>query len=430
MLGTLGQTIRTARLAMNWSQMDLARRIGVSQPMVSYWERDVGIPNDEIRSKLESVLGHLDKTAVVAEEDLAESPDSVEGMEPIGQSGFEEYPIDSLMIRTEHRTVHDLLRRIEKNQMVLTPDFQRDFVWDELKQSRLIESVLMRIPLPVMYLAEDKLGRLIVVDGLQRLSTLWRFVKNDLALRIEHASLKGKRFNDLDARLQNRVEDTPLTLYIIDAKVDDRIRLDIFERVNSGEPLTRQQMRNCIYNGPGTRWLAERAASPLFTRLFSPALRDAFAKAMRDREIINRFAAFHILGADSYRGDMDQFVGDALKQLNTMSDNERNALTKDFERGLENNWELFSEKSFRRHEEGSNRSTRFNIALFDVLCTFLGRYDTDLVKARRAALLAAFYGLMRDEAFWNAIAYGTNQRDRVKSRFDRIPRAFREVLGD
>ncbi len=430
---SLGEAMRVARLKHDWSQMELARRIGVSQPMVSYWERGVGEPSDAMRAKLESFLGHLDPASVDSsslESTIAAIPEDVEGFEPIGQSGFSEYPIDSLMIRTDHRTVHELLRRIEKNQMVLTPDFQRDFVWDELKQSRLIESVLMRIPLPVMYLAEDDKGKLIVVDGLQRISTFWRFVHDDLALRIDKEGLKGKKFSDLDARLQNRVEDTQLTLYVIDAKVDDRVRLDIFERVNSGEPLTRQQMRNCIYNGPGTRWLAERALSPRFARLFSPGLRDAFSKAMRDREIINRFAAFSVLGPDKYRGDMDQFIGNSLRKLNAMTDAERDELTQLFERGLENNWIVFEKLSFRRHDVPDAKNTRFNVALFDVMCIFMGQYDTKYVEQKQSKIRSAFYRVMGDSDVGAAVSYGTNHTDRVKARFEMIPTKLREVLGD
>ena len=87
----------------------------------------------------------------------------------------------------------------------MDPDFQRDFIWPEDKQSKLIESVIMRIPLPVFYMAEDDDGRMVVVDGLQRLSTFQRFVKDGLKLRLpDRTRLNGKRFSDLSSKLQNR----------------------------------------------------------------------------------------------------------------------------------------------------------------------------------------------------------------------------------
>jgi hypothetical protein len=97
-----------------------------------------------------------------------------------------EYPIDTVLIRNENRTVHDVLRRIEKGDYIMNPDFSRDFIWPEEMQSKLIESVLMRIPLPAFYLAENPEGKMIVVDGLQRLSTFQSFVTNKLKLKLPH----------------------------------------------------------------------------------------------------------------------------------------------------------------------------------------------------------------------------------------------------
>ncbi|MYA21998.1 MAG: DUF262 domain-containing protein, partial [Gemmatimonadetes bacterium] len=100
--------------------------------------------------------------------------EKIEGLGDAQDASWGDYPIDTMLIRNEPRTVHDILRRIEQEQFIMDPDFQRDFIWDEAKQSKLIESVVMRIPLPVFYLAEDEQGRMIVVDGLQRLSTFHR----------------------------------------------------------------------------------------------------------------------------------------------------------------------------------------------------------------------------------------------------------------
>jgi hypothetical protein len=85
------------------------------------------------------------------------------------------FPIDSLMIRTEVRSVFEVVRRIDSGQYIMDPDFQRDFIWEPARQSKLIESAILRIPLPVFYLAERVDGRIVVVDGLQRLTTFHRF---------------------------------------------------------------------------------------------------------------------------------------------------------------------------------------------------------------------------------------------------------------
>lgn len=181
-------------------------------------------------------------TEPTKDQEVAEGqPPLPEGVEPPTPGGWGDYPTDELEIRDESRTALDVVRRIEKGRFVLDPDFQREFVWDEKKQSRLIESILMRIPLPAFYVAEDAEGRLIVVDGRQRVTTLKRFINGELKLDLEdRKDLHGKKFDQLEARLQNRVEDCQLRFYIIDHKVPERARLDIFERVCS---ITRELRR-------------------------------------------------------------------------------------------------------------------------------------------------------------------------------------------
>jgi len=196
------------------------------------------------------------------DEDTTGIPE-VEGLDDSSGS-WGKYPIDELLIRSETRTVYDVVRRIKQDSYIMNPDFQRDFIWKDDTQSRLIESAIMRIPLPVFYLAEDEEGRMIVVDGLQRLSTFERFLRDDLRLRLpDRDEILGKRFSDLGPKLQNRIEDCNLTCYIMDSRVPERARLDIFERVNSGVALSRQQMRNCLYMGEATRFLRDEVRTEL-----------------------------------------------------------------------------------------------------------------------------------------------------------------------
>ena len=237
--------------------------------------------------------------------------EEIEGLNDPEDDGLGDHPIDTLLIRQETRTVFEVVRRIESGGFIMNPDFQRDFVWDVDKQSKLIESVVMRIPLPVFYLAENQKGRTIVVDGLQRLSTFQAFLGNKFSLKLPHQeSLHRKKFERLSPNLQNRIEDCNLVLYIIDSKVPECGKLDIFERVNSGEILTRQQMRNCLYTGPGTRWLKDEASTELFVKATGASLD---SKKMRDREFVNRFCAFTLIGVSEYKKDMDDFWHGGLK---------------------------------------------------------------------------------------------------------------------
>lgn len=343
------------------------------------------------------------------------------------EGSWVDYPIDTLLIRTEPRTVHEVLRRIDKGSFVMDPEFQRDFIWEEDKQSKLIESVLMRIPLPVFYLAEDDQGRMVVVDGLQRLSTLQRFVRNELKLKLPEApELNKLRFQDLSPKLQNRVEDCNLILYIIDAKVPERARLDIFERVNGGVPLSRQQMRNCLFMGPATRLLKEEANSELFKKATGNSLR---TDNMRDREFVNRFFAFFLISRDNYKGDMDGFLARALREMNAMPPSDLSKLSRIFRLALQNNLNVFDKHAFRRHTKASDSRSPVNASLWDVMSVGLSSYSEETVKRHARELRAAFYDLLEDEDFIRAITSSTNDVRKVLYRFETAELMFREVFG-
>ena len=349
----------------------------------------------------------------------------VEGLGETDPSSWGDYPIDTLLIRNENRTVHDVLRRIDQGQFVMNPDFQRDFIWDTGKQSKLIESVLMRIPLPVLYLAEDEQGRMIVVDGLQRLTTFQRFNSNELTLTLpDRPELDGKRFDDLIPKLQNRIEDCNLILYVIDAKAPEQTRLDIFERVNGGVPLTRQQMRNCLYMGPSTRFLREQSETKLFLDVTGRSLRPS---VMRDREFVNRFCAFQIQDVGLYR-DMDVFLADSLRMINSQPDS-ISQLKQQFRTTLKNNRLLFGKHAFRKHQAGQQNRSIINASLWDVMSTGLSRYPGSVVSSNQDAVRQSFFSLLDDEDFAYSITYSTSSPQQVKRRFSMAHSALEEVLG-
>ncbi len=353
--------------------------------------------------------------------------EQIEGIDNDEDTSLGDYPIDTLLIRNETRTVHDVLRRIDKGSYIMDPDFQRDFIWNDEKQSKLIESVLMRIPLPVFYLAENSQGQMVVVDGLQRLSTFHRFVNNKLSLSLPHQpELNKKNFEDLSAKLQNRIEDCNLILYLIDAKVPQRALLDIFERVNSGIPLTRQQMRNCLFMGKSTSFLKKEATTDLFKKATGKSLDP---KTMRDREFVNRFCAFQILGNHEYKGDMDDFLGNVLERMNEFSEDQLESLSLDFRRGLKNNLIVFGSHAFRKNGPNKEKRSLINASLWDVFSTGLCRYPEELVINRKEILLERFFDLTMDKDFMESITLGTNSTKRVNYRFQSVAVMLKEVFS-
>ena len=358
---------------------------------------------------------------------LVDREEDIEGIDANEVSSWGDFPLDTVLIRNESRTVYDVLRRIKEDRYIMEPDFQRDFIWDEGKQSKFIESVLMRIPLPVFYLAEDSEGRMIVVDGLQRLSTFRRFMEGGLRLRLkDNAVLNGKRFNEITPKLQNRVEDCNLTLYIIDSKVPERVRLDIFDRVNSGVPLTRQQMRNSLYMGRATRFLKDEANTHLFQEATGGSLRTS---TMRDREFINRFCGFQLFPLKEYRGDMDDFLARTLVRMNKMPQAELSELSSQFRNCLRNNHHVFGRLAFRKHTPLQENRSVINASLWDVMTTGLSLTATATVTSNAPNVQNAFFRLMEDDDFITSITYGTNQTNRVESRFRATRKMFREVFN-
>ncbi|HAV1393421.1 DUF262 domain-containing protein [Enterobacter hormaechei] len=352
--------------------------------------------------------------------------EDIEGLDDNAELSLGDYPIDTVLIRNEPRTVFDVIRRIEKGGYVMDPDFQREFIWPEDKQSKLIESVLMRIPLPVFYLAENSRGQMVVVDGLQRLSTFQRFLNNDLKLKLKNQSeLDGKKFSDLHPKLQNRVEDCNLILYLIDSKVPAQALLDIFERVNSGVPLTRQQMRNCLYMGKATRFLKEEANSSLFKKATGDSLTQ---KTMRDREFVNRYVAFKTLSLNEYKGDMDDFLAKALENINENENISIDKLSNDFRRSLKNNITVFGKHAFRKYSDKNSARSVINASLWDVMSVVLSEIPEQIVESRKKSIEESVLNLFCDENFSQSITLGTSQVNKVKYRFARVRQTIEEAV--
>ena len=293
----------------------------------------------------------------------------------------------------------------------------------------------MRIPLPVFYVAEGPDGEIMIVDGLQRITSFLKYVSDEFKIqgagfndgRNSESPIEGKKFSQLPLKLQERILDTQLIMYILDADAPERARLDIFERVNSGVALTRQQMRNAIYNGPATRWLKEAAESKLFREATGGSLN---SKTMRDREAVNRFCAFSILGAEGYHGDMDEFLAEALRRMNHPGNKEKlDGLRKKFERSLRSNKQLFGKHAFRKSlaEENPYSRTTLNISLFDVCTALLAKYPEEISlesELGHKIQKGLIHLINHSEDFYNAISYFTNNTKAVKTRFELAEKTF------
>ena len=151
-------------------------------------------------------------------------------------------------------------------------------------------------------------------------------------------------------------------------------------------------------------------------------------KPMRDREVINRFCGFYLLGHKAYRGDMDDFLTQTLKYMNGMSEEDLKEMAQKFQLSMSNNTLVFDRLAFRKHNSPTDRRSVLNVALFDVFSTEMTKYSTEQVSQASETLREAFYTLMSHEELLPAITLGTNQQNRVRTRFEIISCAIEEVM--
>lgn len=350
----------------------------------------------------------------------------------------EPFDPEKIDVTTRNPTVDLLLARIRRGVLDLQPEFQRMAgIWSEQNQSRLIESMLLRIPLPTFYAAEADDERWIIVDGVQRLTTIARFItpesinENPLRLRkLEYLrQYEGKRFADLPGRLQIRLVETELVLHLIRRGTPEPVMFNIFARINTGgRPLTRQELRHALIPGPARTLLREMAESYEFQQA---TLGTVSPERMDDREMALRFIAFWLHGPEQYEPDFDEFLRKAMHEVNRMGSLEVGQLREHFYRALDVAQKIFGEHAFRKLYPGQVKRSPINKALFEAISVNLARrsdLDLRILYGRRADVINRFATTLMDyPPFERAISAGTGDIGKVRTRFAVIDQMLREV---
>ncbi len=216
-----------------------------------------------------------------------------------------------------------LARRLGQGTISAPPIQRGDGLWDDPRQSRFIESLMLRIPVPLFYVSEEEDVHWKVVDGLQRVTAINRYVLrqefslSDLEFLRE---LEGCRFDDLPQKFQNRIYKAKFQFAIINPSTPQNVQRNIFKRLNTGGlPLTAQEIRHALYYGPSADLLAYLVKSKEFKTATAGSVNDS---RMAGRELIIRFFAFLIRGIDSYpkNEDMDDFLSGSMQIINLMPD--------------------------------------------------------------------------------------------------------------
>lgn len=269
-----------------------------------------------------------DETKRIAEERTPLGTGTGIELERPGESGAgEPFDPEKIEIQTRGLTIDALLKRIRAKTIDLGLDFEgRDDVWTGIRRSRLIESLLLKIPLPAVYAAEDSAENWAVVDGGQRLIAIAEFIDPDAVGRqplglagLEYlgGDFDGATFGRLPGRLQRRLKETELEVHVIRHGTPEPVKFNIATRINGGAtPLSGQELRHALIPGPARDILATWSQSPEFRQATGGGLRHA---RMADRELVLRFIAFRLTPAEAYdAADFDRFLGDAMQALNVM----------------------------------------------------------------------------------------------------------------
>ncbi len=335
-------------------------------------------------------------------------------------------------ITTKQMSLDTLIKRIQEGEVDLAPDFQRAEVWKPTAKSRLIESLLIRIPLPAFYMDATDEDNWLVVDGLQRLSTLRDFViKKTMKLRdLEFLTqFQDLTYDGLPRNYQRRIEETQVTVYQIERGTPPEVKFNIFKRINTGGlPLSSQEIRHALNQGPVTSYLKLLADSKEFQQATYEGVSDS---RMAARECVLRFMAFTLTSPETYKAaDFDAFLSDSMGYLNRASESERVQLSKRLIRSLNASREIFRDAAFRKPKQHTRSPV--NKALFEVWTVAMDHQSDkriEQLKASRGKVTEKIVDFMRSSpVFLNAISQGTGDVAKVRLRFGSFRKALETVL--
>jgi hypothetical protein len=395
-------------------------------------------------------LVHEDENNSKIVEELTSSGEfsglEIEKPDPTIHSPFDPNLID---VVTQPYTVDLLLSRLEKEDRALDlqPDFQRrSGLWNNVRQSQLIESLLLKIPLPSLYVSEDKEGVFSVVDGLQRLSSIARFVDYKLLTDINPdikplilegleslREFEGFSFDKLPKALQRRIKETQLTVHVIRPETPDDVRFNIFARINQGGlPLTAQEIRNATIRGNARKVLKKFAESKQFLQATDYKIK---TERMGDFELVLRFIALCEQNDSEERPDnLDEFLNMAMRKINSWSEDHEKAMFTQFKKAMINAEFVFGKHRFRKYYGENHARAPINRGLFEaqsVVLAKMSNQNLEKLAERKSIVMSKLKESMKyDTPLYKALLYATGKSEATKTRVKEITRICKEVLDD
>ncbi|BCX78770.1 DUF262 domain-containing protein [Campylobacter sp. 19-13652] len=299
----------------------------------------------------------------------------IEEGETDGNLNIQDYPLKEVRIDKGRMSVYDFKRKYdnpERGNIILNPDFQRnDDVWGKRQKSELIESILIGIPLPVIYFFQDANGKKQVVDGRQRLTCIADYIDGKFTLdklRIL-SDISGKKFKDLSSDYKNKLEDYQLEIYTILPPTPERVKFDIFDRINrGGTKLSNQEMRNALYQGSSTTLIKELSECAEFKGATDNTIR---SRGMKDRYIILRLISFYLVRTRAIKehntaSGIDEFLAKTMQEINKKDISAYLDLKNDFKNAMKQVIKNGGSDIFR-FKSKDDRKRPINMGLFECI---------------------------------------------------------------
>ncbi|TGN00045.1 GmrSD restriction endonuclease domain-containing protein [Leptospira dzoumogneensis] len=346
---------------------------------------------------------------------------------------FEDFPKNRRIIwQPKDYSIREFFTMKGDSELILQPEYQREYVFDPKRSSRLIESILMDVPIPVIYLAEEENGSYSVIDGQQRLTTFISFLEGKFpdgkefklnGLKI-FPELNRKSFNELDKKDQHKIRTTTIHSIIIKKESDPDIKFEIFERLNTGSvKLNEDEIRNSVYRGPYIELLAELSENKHFNEIIN---KPNYKKRMIYRGMILRYFALTERSYLNYRPSMKKFCNSHLNDFKNLSEQKRQEFKDKFSKSVDLCYSVFGKNAFRRFKPGHSDqnpngnwgASRINMAIFDIVMVCFNNYSKNTIMKYADDIRESLIDLMsNNEEFIDAIETKTSDSESTKKRF-------------
>ena len=423
-----------------WARTYLKRAGFIESPKRTIWELTEFGWNTEIdREGIIDVATQKEIQIEVDRDTLQnlESENDIEFEEEIDNQIIENpFNPNEVDIRTRTMSLDLIIKRLKTDAIDMNTSFQRKAnLWNITKQSRLIESILVRFPLPAFYFDGSNDDKWLVVDGLQRLSSLNNYVNLE-AFGLENleflTQFNGKKFSELPGSLQRRIEEFEITSYIIAAATPKILKFNVFKRINTGGlTLTTQEIRNALYQGYATKLVKNLADLRSFKIATSYTISE---ERMLDQEFVTRFLAFYLFDIENYNSDLDSFLNRAMDSINSLTVEELNEkIQQDFDRAMKASISIFQNDAFRKRYSKEDKRKPINKALFEVWSVLLSKLNEaqlEILIENRDVLIEKFIHLLNSDDYFNkAITSATGDKSRIRKRFAEINNIIESIVS-